>query len=132
VVRRHAVGERRHLVDDVFLDAGLGPDPPVWPNAGSQKYHAFGFIAFTVRTISTVARACAGEPTKPDSTASQRFRPPIAATPSTSCSIFAASIALPAQCPYCMWLDSWTVLSGQTLTPSRCIGNTAALLPACP
>lgn len=71
--------------------------PPVWPIAGSQKYHAFGFIAFTERTISIAARACGGEPRKPDSTASQRLSAPIAAMPSTSCSIFAASIALPAQ-----------------------------------
>lgn len=93
-------------MDDEFLDAGSGRMPPVWPIAGSQKYHALGFVAFTARTISTVARACAGEPRKPERIASQRLSAPIAAMPSTSCSIFAASIALPAQWPYCMWFDS--------------------------
>jgi hypothetical protein len=38
----------------------------------------------------------------------------------------------PAHWPYWVWLENCTVLSGQTFTPTRCMGNTAALLPAWP
>ena len=37
----------------------------------------------------------------------------------------------PRQAPY-PWLEKWTVWTGQTSTPSRCIGKTAAELPTWP
>ncbi len=38
----------------------------------------------------------------------------------------------PFQSPYPVWLEKCTVITGHTTLPSRCSGNTAALLPAWP
>ena len=49
----------------------------------------------------------------------------------TSATSSAASSG-PRHAPYPVWLEKCTVITGQTSQPSRCSGNTAALLPACP
>jgi len=38
----------------------------------------------------------------------------------------------PRQSPYPVWFEKCTVITGQTTFPSRCSGNSAALLPAWP
>ena len=41
-------------------------------------------------------------------------------------------VGRPSHLPYCVWLENCTVWMGHTFTPSLCIGNTAAELPAAP
>src|SRR5690625_249048 len=53
-------------------------------------------------------------------------------TPSTMAATSAAGSTGPFHDPYPVWLENATVLTGHTSIPSRCSGNTAALLPTWP
>ena len=52
--------------------------------------------------------------------------------PSITAATSVAGSTGPFHAPYPVWLEKCTVWTGQTSTPRRCNGNTAAELPAWP
>ena len=88
--------------------------------------------ALTRATASTTTPAMAGA-----ALVAGQHGVDLASTPRSSMPVITAvtssgSISGPRQAPYPVWLEKFTVSTGQTSWPSRCSGKTAAELPTWP